>query len=44
VNLALVYCDLGMTLRAHGEIERAQALEPKSPQVKEALARIKAMK
>jgi DnaJ-like protein len=44
VNLALVYADLGLTLRARGEIERAQALDPQSGQVKEALVRIKAMK
>ncbi|MGO8996531.1 MAG: DnaJ domain-containing protein [Polyangiaceae bacterium] len=44
VNLALVYCDLGMALRARGEIERAHAIEPQNPQVKEAFARVKAMK
>ena len=44
VNLALVYCDLGLALRAHGEIERAQALDPQNAQVKEALVRIKAMR
>jgi curved DNA-binding protein CbpA len=44
VNLALVYCDLGLSLRARGEIERAQALDPGNAQVKEALSKIKAMK
>jgi tetratricopeptide (TPR) repeat protein len=44
LNLALVYADLGMGLRARGEIERAQAIDPQSTQVKEAILRIKAMK
>jgi curved DNA-binding protein CbpA len=44
VNLALVYADLGLSLRARGEIDRAHALDPQSAQVKEAIARIKAMK
>ena len=44
VNLAIVYADLGLVLRARGEVERAHALEPQSTQVKEALARIKTMK
>ena len=44
VNLALVYADLGLSLRAHGEIERAHAIDPQNAQVKEALVRIKAMK
>jgi curved DNA-binding protein CbpA len=44
VNLALVYADLGLALRARGEIERAQALDPQNAQLKEAFVRIKAMK
>ncbi len=44
VNLALVYADLGLALRARGEIDRAQALDPQNAQLREALARIKAMK
>jgi tetratricopeptide (TPR) repeat protein len=44
INLALVYVDLGLGLRAHGEIERAHALEPNNPQLKDAMARVKAMK
>ena len=44
VTLALVYVDAGLALRARGEIDRAQALEPNNPQVKEALLRVKAMK
>jgi hypothetical protein len=44
VNLALVYADLGMGLRARGEIDRAHGLDPQSPQVKEAITRIKHMK
>jgi tetratricopeptide (TPR) repeat protein len=44
VNLAHAYIDAGLTLRARGEIDRAHALEPQSPQVKEALARLKAMR
>jgi tetratricopeptide (TPR) repeat protein len=44
INLALVYVDLGLGLRAHGEIERAHALEPNNPQLKDAIARVKAMK
>jgi tetratricopeptide (TPR) repeat protein len=41
VTLALVYADAGLLLRARGELERAQALDPKSPVVKEAAARLK---
>jgi tetratricopeptide (TPR) repeat protein len=41
VTLALIYADAGLNLRARGEIERAQALEPNSVLVKEALARLK---
>jgi curved DNA-binding protein CbpA len=44
INLALVYADLGLGLRARGEIERAQALDPQNAQLKEAFARIKAMR
>jgi curved DNA-binding protein CbpA len=44
VNLALVYLDLGLGLRARGEIDRAHALEPQNAQVKEAMTRIRAMK
>jgi tetratricopeptide (TPR) repeat protein len=44
INLALVYADLGLALRARGELERAHGLEPNNPQLKEATARIKAMK
>jgi curved DNA-binding protein CbpA len=44
VTLALIYADAGLVLRAHGEIERAQALDPQNPLVKEALVRIRAMK
>jgi tetratricopeptide (TPR) repeat protein len=44
INLALVYADLGMSLRAHGEIERAKEIDPQNAQLKEAYARIKAMK
>ncbi len=44
MNLALVYADLGLLLRARGEIERAHALDPQSTQVKDAISRIKSMK
>lgn len=44
VNLALLYADLGLLLRARGEIDRAQALDPQGAGLKEALARIKALK
>jgi hypothetical protein len=44
LNLALIYADLGMGVRARGEIERAHTLDPQSAQVKEAIIRIKAMK
>ncbi len=39
VTLALIYADAGLVLRARGEIERAQALEPQNPLVKGGLAR-----
>jgi hypothetical protein len=41
VTLALLYSDAGLLLRARGELDRAHALEPNSPIVKEALARLK---
>jgi tetratricopeptide (TPR) repeat protein len=44
VNLALVYADLGMSLRAHGEIERAREIDPQNQQMKDAYARIRTMK
>jgi curved DNA-binding protein CbpA len=44
VTLALVYADAGLVLRAKGEIERAAALDPEGSAVKEAAARIKALR
>ena len=44
VTLALVYADAGLVLRARGEIERAQALEPDSALVKDALAKLKGLR
>jgi tetratricopeptide (TPR) repeat protein len=41
VTLALIYMDAGLMRRAHGEMERALALDPKSKVVKEAAARLK---
>ena len=43
-NLALIYVDAGLALRARGELERAHKLDPQNAQVKEAAARVKAMK
>jgi tetratricopeptide (TPR) repeat protein len=44
VTLAMIYADAGLLLRARGELERAQALDPQSTVVKEALARLKTSK
>jgi len=44
VTLALVYADAGLVLRAKGEIERAAAFDPDGSAVKEAAARIKALR
>jgi hypothetical protein len=44
VTLALVYADAGLVLRAKGEIERAAVLDPEGSAVKEAAARIKALR
>ncbi|HEY2509292.1 MAG TPA: hypothetical protein VGI39_00420, partial [Polyangiaceae bacterium] len=44
VTLALIYADAGLVLRARGEIDRAKALEPDNPVVKDGLAKLKGMK
>jgi tetratricopeptide (TPR) repeat protein len=43
-TLALLYLDVGLGLRARGEVERAMKLDPQNAQVKEAAARVKAVR
>ena len=40
LTLALVYIDAGLTLRARGELDRAQVLEPTNPLIRDVMAKL----